>query len=415
MTNRNPGSRRGQIASFLFLASTMTVTWPVGAQEADPTRVVSTRRAMPAWLGGSLSFHVAPRVRFRAGGLFGDASALVGGGRQEPRRLEGEIAAAFGLPTVSAFRFETEIGAFRTRLGPDIRAHGLEGAVRLLRQDAGGMLWIGGSLASAWDEETNRQARTMMGGVWKVLGSSGMGLSVRMVEYDEDIVLGRDTTYEVLGFPFTSRRTEQFVYDHYYVDAELIASHRVGPVALHLEGGGRLTRRSVRERRTWARGGIEFPVLREVTLQIAAGQRPNQPEYRIEAGSFASIGVQLELGKRAWEDPFRVPDIRLDAPTAELRPVDDHDAWELVIRNVPGRRVEIMGDPTDWQPRSLDSVSHTAWRTVLHLPPGTYHVNMRIDSGSWRELPGYPSTRDEFGGLVGVIVIEGNRASPNRG
>jgi hypothetical protein len=43
---------------------------------------------------------------------------------------------------------------------------------------------------------------------------------------------------------------------------------------------------------------------------------------------------------------------------------------------------------------------------VLRLAPGTYRINLRIDGGAWEELPGYPTARDEFGGVVGVIVVE---------
>jgi len=405
---------RGRRA-FVLLSLLGATAVAARAQEVDLTRVESTNRIMPAWLGGSLTFHVAPEIRFRAGGLVGDAAALLGAGRQEPRRASGQVIAAFGVPSISSVRFETEFGAFRSQRGPDIRMHGFDGAFRLMHQDRGGMVWIGASLASSWDDasssgdETSRQARSLMGGVWKVFGPAGIGLSVRAVEYDEEIVFGRDTTYEVLGIPFTSRRTEQIVYDHYYVDAELIASRRVGPVAVHLEGGGRLTRRSVREPRVWVRGGIEIPVLPDVALQLAAGQRPNLPEYRVEAGSFASVGVQLELGRNAWTPgPPLVPDHppHPDAPSAELRPLPEGGTWELLIRNVPGANVEIMGDPTDWRAVGMERLAFGTWRTVLRLAPGTYRINLRIDGGAWEELPGYPTARDEFGGVVGVIVVE---------
>lgn len=394
----------------------------VNGQDVDLMRVASTNRVVPAWLGGSLTFHVAPEIRFRAGGIVADAAALLGAGRQQPQRAEGQVIAAFGIPAVSALRVETELGAFGSRRGPDIREHGFEGAFRLMRQDQGGMVWIGGSLASSWDNaapsddasslggRTTRQARSLIGGAWKTFGRSGLGLSIRAVEYDEEIVLGRDTTYEVLGIPFTSRRTEQIVYDHYYVDAELIASRQIGPVGVHLQGGGRLTRRSVRERRVWVRGGMEIPVLADVALQLAAGQRPNLPEYRIEAGTFASVGVQLKLGSGDWHpDPLLMPDHppHPDAPSAELRPLSRHDTWELLIRNVPGSGVEIMGDPTDWRPVDMELLTHGTWRMVLQLVPGTYRINMRVDGGDWEELPGYPTARDEFGGVVGVIVVEG--------
>jgi len=376
-------------------------------QDPGEFRVVSTPRILPVWMAGAVTFHVTPEVRFRVGRLEGDVSSLFGWGQQEPRRTEGQAVAAFGLPVISALRVEAEANAFQTGHGPDIRAHGVEGAVRLMRQDKGGSVWIGGSLVSSWDDENTSNARTLLGGFWKALGQTGLGIAVRAVEYDEEVLVGRDTTYQVLGFPFTSHRTELITFNHYYMDAELIASQHIGAVAVHLDAGGRLTRRSIRERRTWIRGGVEIPLLRDVALQVAAGQRPNVPELRIESGSFISLGLAIELGKgdsTSGSTILATPGPR--DPSVELRALQDESEWELVVRNVPGESVEIMGDPTNWSPVRMTPVSTISWRTVLVMRPGTYRVNMRVDGGVWRELPGCPTAKDEFGGVVGVIVIE---------
>jgi hypothetical protein len=42
----------------------------------------------------------------------------------------------------------------------------------------------------------------------------------------------------------------------------------------------------------------------------------------------------------------------------------------------------------------------------LPLKPGKYQMNLRIDGGNWLVPPGLLSMSDEFGGTVGLLVIE---------
>jgi hypothetical protein len=83
---------------------------------------------------------------------------------------------------------------------------------------------------------------------------------------------------------------------------------------------------------------------------------------------------------------------------------------------VPGaRRVELMGDFTDWTPVALTPLGRRAggrgsdgddvWLAELVIAPGVHRVNVRVDGGPWRPPPGLSVVRDEFGGEVGLLVV----------
>jgi len=70
------------------------------------------------------------------------------------------------------------------------------------------------------------------------------------------------------------------------------------------------------------------------------------------------------------------------------------------------RLVEITGDFTNWLPVQLRSSGGGWWSTVLPMSPGKYQMNLRIDGGAWTVPPGLLAMLDEFGGAVGLLVIE---------
>jgi 1,4-alpha-glucan branching enzyme len=70
------------------------------------------------------------------------------------------------------------------------------------------------------------------------------------------------------------------------------------------------------------------------------------------------------------------------------------------------RVVEVNADFTQWQARRLTRGSDGWWSVTVPLAPGTYQMNVRVDGGGWLVPPGLTTVVDEFGGAVGVLVIE---------
>jgi hypothetical protein len=75
--------------------------------------------------------------------------------------------------------------------------------------------------------------------------------------------------------------------------------------------------------------------------------------------------------------------------------------------NVSGARlVEISGDFTNWIPVPLVPATGDRWSVSVPIKRGKYQMNMRVDGGQWIVPPGLLSMSDEFGGTVGLLVIE---------
>jgi 1,4-alpha-glucan branching enzyme len=77
--------------------------------------------------------------------------------------------------------------------------------------------------------------------------------------------------------------------------------------------------------------------------------------------------------------------------------------------NAPGARVvEITGDFTSWSPVQLSASATESgwWSATLPLSAGKFQMNVRINGGEWTVPPGMLSMRDEFGGTVGLLVIQ---------
>lgn len=70
------------------------------------------------------------------------------------------------------------------------------------------------------------------------------------------------------------------------------------------------------------------------------------------------------------------------------------------------RNVEVTGDFSGWIPVQLQRTGDGWWMAAFPLRPGQYQMNVRVDGGKWLVPPGLLSLRDEFGGSVGLLVIE---------
>ncbi|MDQ3673659.1 MAG: glycogen-binding domain-containing protein, partial [Gemmatimonadota bacterium] len=59
-----------------------------------------------------------------------------------------------------------------------------------------------------------------------------------------------------------------------------------------------------------------------------------------------------------------------------------------------------------WSPVKLEASGAGVWTILLPLASGQYQMNLRVNGGSWLVPPGLLSLKDEFGGSVGLLVVE---------
>jgi hypothetical protein len=45
------------------------------------------------------------------------------------------------------------------------------------------------------------------------------------------------------------------------------------------------------------------------------------------------------------------------------------------------------------------------WRLEIIVPAGTHRFNLRVDGGAWGAPPEVPTVHDDFGGVVGLLVL----------
>jgi hypothetical protein len=140
------------------------------------------------------------------------------------------------------------------------------------------------------------------------------------------------------------------------------------------------------------------------SLAVFASLKTTQRvDERLESvqGDRASLGIQLVPGR----PPFEAAPAR---PAFEERCDVVHlgDGRTRLTLHVRARTIEIMSETTAWAPVPATRIAANEWEAELVLEPGLHRIAMRIDGGRWRAPPGLPAAADDFGGEVGLLVVD---------
>lgn len=150
-------------------------------------------------------------------------------------------------------------------------------------------------------------------------------------------------------------------------------------------------------------------------LVAAGGTYPIDPTQGFPGGRFVSLSIRL-ASRRAPEAQVIAQQPLIEAPSDRvLAVVTEFGAERTGVSSVTLRAkaagasvVEVSGDFTGWTPVRLTAASDGWWAVTLPIGPGKYQMNLRLDGGEWLVPPGLLSMLDEFGGKVGLLVIEPN-------
>lgn len=188
------------------------------------------------------------------------------------------------------------------------------------------------------------------------------------------------------------------------VDLGALLGFRVGDQLITLSANAK----------SWASVSAVFWVTPRVGVAVGGGSYPVDPTQGFPGGRFVSLS--LRIGQRR---PTQPPSDQISQqPPAVMAPeIVPATLGFLVSRgernlvtlqvNAPGARlVEINGDFTNWIPVPLVPATGGRWSVSLPIKSGKYQMNMRVDGGQWFVPPGLLSMSDEFGGAVGLLVIE---------
>jgi hypothetical protein len=183
-------------------------------------------------------------------------------------------------------------------------------------------------------------------------------------------------------------------------------------VLLGFRSGDQLTTLSANVR-AWASASAVVWMTPRIGLVLAGGNYPVDPTQGFPGGRFVSLALRLSQQRRASKISIdSAPSVLLlegKTVAAVVGFVAEHGARDAVTLrvNAPGARtVEINGDFTNWIPVKLVPATDGWWASTLPLKRGKYQMNLRVNGGDWTVPPGLLSMVDEFGGTVGLLVVE---------
>lgn len=205
-----------------------------------------------------------------------------------------------------------------------------------------------------------------------------------------------------------------------YVDGQLTLTRTLTNLELAglagARGGGQNPGVDTRTRAWGSLTAVAWLVPR-LAVVASGGTYPVDPTQGFPGGRFVSLGVRFGPSHR------RVP--RYPDPTTTIGTLPEPGAPDAVT-GIEGFRVdrespegvalrvdakaatlvEVTGDFTGWNPVKLQQGADGAWTGSFPLKPGQYQMNIRVDGGTWLVPPGLLSLKDEFGGSVGLLIVE---------
>ena len=147
---------------------------------------------------------------------------------------------------------------------------------------------------------------------------------------------------------------------------------------------------------------ISYAVTSRLSAIGALTSRTAVPTRDLPATQMVTLGLRISGSHAVSDRSGRSP-----ATAAELRVARDAAGrLTISIRAPRAERVQIAGEFTQWAPLDLERLRGGWWQLRVRTPRGTHRVSVRIDGGRWMAPPGLPPVQDEFGGTVGLLVVQ---------
>jgi hypothetical protein len=168
--------------------------------------------------------------------------------------------------------------------------------------------------------------------------------------------------------------------------------------------------------KSWASASAVFWTTPRIGVALGGGNYPVDPTEGFPGGRFVSLSLRFARGRRPRPQPREQSG--QESPLPELAPNKTSGVTGFVATrgvgvavtlrvNAPDARlVEINGDFTNWVPAPLAPAGGGWWSSSFPIKSGKYQMNIRVNGGQWIVPPGLLSMVDEFGGTVGLLVID---------
>jgi hypothetical protein len=322
-------------------------------------------------------------------------------------RFDGGIWSAQALAAGS--RFTEPRGPFRGELSAQFESNSHRGTLRtaqLLGQLRGHLLgagdrgvWLGAGAGHAWRSPAGGALIRGDVGVWAQLGDATIRLTGthNTVQTRSRVVnMQPNMAAEVLD-----TRNESIVRaTARYVDAEAQVSWSGARVAFDAVGGRRMLRGGDRAN-IWLLGG-SLMLTERLALVGSTGVNPFDIAQGLPGGRYATVALRVTT-RAGGALEMRS---RSRATARVMETWREQDGTVLLVVHAPrARRVELMGDFTDWRPLVMRREADDHFAARIHLPAGSYRINVRVDGGMWTAPPGTTPVADEYNGAAGLLVI----------
>jgi hypothetical protein len=186
----------------------------------------------------------------------------------------------------------------------------------------------------------------------------------------------------------------------HYLDTEAHVAWSRARVAFDVAAGRRATRDGARTT-TWLLGS-SIMLTERFALVGALGANAFDVAQGLPGGRYATISVRVTT-RAGTALEMRS---RSRATARGLDTQREQDGTVLVVVHAPhARRVELMGDFTDWRPIVMHREAGDHFTARIRLPAGSYRINVRVDGGTWTAPPGTTPVADEYNGAAGLLVI----------
>lgn len=326
---------------------------------------------------------------------------------------EGMVAGTLFSPTRAGLRLEVggEVGSATGSPVDAMRYVRAESRLSVRREANGG--WIGGVAGQAWRDVTMpRYARLDLGG-WTRVGPAVMTASLSSTHFYANGYTGANRLGDGMAALPTTRiggvdsgrtgngSSAYNVVSRDYSDLETGLHWMRGVLAADVALGTRL-RGDAAGSTVWGNAEGSFSLSRQLALVVGGGTRPADPARGRIAGNYATVAMRLT--SMSFHRRTLPPGVRADATDFGVREVDG-GRRTIFVRAATARVVELMGDFTDWEPVAMRRTVGDRWEVTLPIAPGAHRVNVRIDGEEWIAPPGASTVKDEFNGIVGVLVV----------
>ncbi len=240
-------------------------------------------------------------------------------------------------------------------------------------------IWLGAGLGGTWDGVEWRKVRQGEAAAWIQLSNASALVSATPVVVDDSI---RYTDAQLSGSLNLPR-----------VDIDASAGFRSGSRLPTLGGSAK----------SWGSASVTGWIASRIALVASAGTYPVDLTQGFPGGRFASLSIRF--GSRRFTPSREHVPVPRARNVFALRTLASGDR-QIRIRNPRANTVEIMGDFTDWAPVVLQSEGGEWWSISMPITAGIHEVNVRFNGGEWTVPAGLHRKPDEFGGAVGVLVVD---------